>query len=250
MLIGRILERRADGIVLQLVSGARMEIATVSIRRMQLGRGRIVAGEYWFADPNRTRLFFAPTARALGHDRGYLGALLTRLPVVLPSVAFGAGEHFTVSGGAPILFGQLAPVYVAPKITIFEYRNVATAIGGISVFSRNTGLTDSFGVGFAIATIGSNDNAFTGGIGYGYSGDEIAGRPAFMFGGEVRVARDMKVIAESYVLPGNSGTLAIAGVRLFGRRVSVDVGVMGARAGKDGTYCCLPMLNFVHAFER
>lgn len=73
--------------------------------------------------------------------------------------------------------------------------------------------------------------------------------PFLSLGGELRVARRVKLMVESYFSPGGDADefgLASAGLRVFGDRLSADVGLAGL-VGQD-LACCLPIVSFGWAF--
>src|SRR5207247_9187458 len=81
--VGRV--ERVDGahIIFRTTSGAAVDVSesdTVSVRTVT---GRVVNGGFPPADPNPTRLFFAPTGRALRRGEGY-GGVYEYLPPVGP----------------------------------------------------------------------------------------------------------------------------------------------------------------------
>ena len=105
------------------------------------------------------------------------------------------------------------------------------------------------GIAYGVGTFGNRDNAFSAGMGYFYSGDEVLNQPAFMFGGETRIARRMKLITENYILPDAVGFVWSGGTRIMGDRFNTEVGVMGVAAG-DEAFCCIPLINFSYTFGR
>ncbi|MEO5510019.1 MAG: hypothetical protein ABIV28_04305 [Longimicrobiales bacterium] len=242
-IMGKIESRDATHVVIVTTSGIRMDIPASSIIDIRAATGKMVNGRYWAPDPNKTRLFFAPTARAVGNGQGYVGTYM----VALPFIAYGVGDRITLAGGAPILFGQIQPFYIAPKITVVHTNAADVALGTIAVFSSDDEFLDTFGIGFAMVTLGTSDHALTGGIGYGYSGSDVAGEPAFMLGGETRIGQRTKLITENYFVAGVTGGILMGGLRILGERLTVDVGVLTA-VGGDETFCCLPLLNFSYSF--
>jgi len=243
---GTIESRTPELIVLVTTGGVRMELRPEQVRYVRAARGRVVRGEYWPPDPNKTRLFFGPTGRSIGAGQGYIGTFF----IALPFVAYGIGERVTLAGGVPILFGRIQPFYVAPKVEVITATDVRVAVGVLSVWSWDDADFDDirFGVGFAVGTFGDTENAVTLGIGFGYAGDDVSGKPAFMLGGETRVSHRIKFITENYFVSGHNGGLVSGGIRVLGERLSVDVG-MGAAVG-EGSGCCAPIVNFAYSFGR
>lgn len=68
-LIGRIVSDGPNEIVFRTSSGIKIEIDRTSIKEIKIIEGKWVEGQFMREDPNRTRLFFAPTARALPRAR-------------------------------------------------------------------------------------------------------------------------------------------------------------------------------------
>jgi len=57
--------------------------------------GVVVGGEFRRADPNPTRLFFGPTARALKQGAAYVGVY----EILLPFVQIGITDRISVGAG-------------------------------------------------------------------------------------------------------------------------------------------------------
>lgn len=241
---GRIVSVEADRVVIETEAGARIEVERAQIRSVQPVRGRVVRGEVWTEDPTATRLFFAPTGRALSRGEGYVGVY----ELFFPFVTFGVTDRFTIAGGTPIIpeaIGEFA--YVAPKLLLVDGPNTAISVG---VFA---GLFDggTAGILYGVGTWGDRDNAVTAGAGWGYfagNGErEISNDPLFMVGGETRVGRRVKLITENYFVAGESIALISGGLRIWGERLSADGG-LGAGLGEGESFCCIPVVNFVYSF--
>ena len=58
-------------------------------------------GEYWFPNPNATRLYFAPTARMLRKGKGYFSDCY----LFFRGIAYGITDNITISGGVSLLPG-------------------------------------------------------------------------------------------------------------------------------------------------
>ena len=271
VLFGRIVGSDFDNLVLLTETGLRVEIARSQIRSASPVRGSVREGEVWVEDPNRTRLFFGPTGRALRAGEGYVGAF----QLFLPFAAFGITDRVTIAGGTPIIPGVMGRIlYFAPKVQVIASER-ASASAGVLAFV-NMGLdsgdeADVVGIAYGAGTWGSEDRAFSAGAGWAFSGDEFQNRPAFMLGGETRVSRRAKLISENYLITWSENVydydpnapdqvpdvrrearalgLLGAGVRLFGERLSGDLGVgMAVGNGVDFS-CCIPLVNFVYNFS-
>jgi hypothetical protein len=244
-LYGRLENRSDTAFSLVTMDGVRAEISRAHVREMNPASGRVVMGEYWAPDPNPSRLFFSPTARSVGRGSGYAGVFM----IGLPFVAVGLTDRITLAGGAPVLLGRLDPFYIAPKIELISTPTLRVAAGVLSVISLQEEFENGFGILYGVATLGSDDHALTAGIGYGYSGDDIAGEPAIMVGGETRASRRLKLITENYFIAGATGGILTGGIRYLGDRFTSDIGMMGFIGGGE-SFCCVPLVNFSYSFGR
>ncbi|HVH13457.1 MAG TPA: hypothetical protein VM759_10415 [Longimicrobium sp.] len=238
VLYGRV---RDEGATLTVLTRAgatvRVERAQVSsIRPMQ----RPPLNEHgWREDPNTTRLFFGPTARAVGAGSAYIGVY----EVLLPFVTVGVSDNVTLSGGTPIIPEIIGEIfYFAPKVTLMETEDMALATGAFVVgFDDETA-----GIVYGAGTLGTPDRAFTGGVGWGFSGGDLHNQPIVMLGGELRTGPAIKLITENHFLPGaeNASGITSGGVRFFGDRLSADFGIAIMLGEADW----FPLVNFVYRF--
>ena len=241
VIFARVVELDQERVVFETVGGARLDVERTGIDGVRPARGQTVDGEFRTEDPGGTRLFFTSTGRSLERGESYIGTYV----VVLPFAAVGVTDRFTIVGGAPVLFGELEPFYLGPKLQIIRQPEVQASIGTLAFFFDD----EVVGVAYAVGTFGDTDKALSAGIGYFYSGDEVLNEPAFMLGGETRVSRRIKLITENYVLPDAVGVVLSGGVRIIGDRFNTEVGAMGAFADGDGG-CCVPLINFSYSFGR
>ena len=114
VLIGRVAAVDQDQVVLTTAAGVRIEIDRAQIRELRPARGRIAGSKFWREDPSGTRLLFTATGRSLGHGESYVGTYV----VVMPFASVGLTDSFTIGAGAPVLVGEIEPVYVAPKLQV------------------------------------------------------------------------------------------------------------------------------------
>jgi hypothetical protein len=251
VLYGRIVAVAGTSVTMVTSGGVRIELQRAQIRAASPMRGTVRAdGEIWPEDPNRTRLFFGPTGRALRAGEGYIGAF----ELFLPFVAVGLTDFLTIAGGTPIIpeaIGQV--VYLAPRIQIVDTDRVQLSTGALAFFDLGDDADPgTLGILFGAGTFGSNDHALTAGAGWGFAGDEVSNRPAILFGGETRISRRVKLITENYYVSwddddGDSITLFGAGIRIFGERMTGDLG-LGFGGGAADFACCIPLVNFVYNF--
>ena len=241
VIYARIAELDQAQVVLVTAGGARLEIDRSQIRELRPARGRVSGGEYWSEDPGATRLFFTATGRSLSQGESYIGTYV----IVLPFAAVGLTDRITIAAGAPVLFGEIEPFYVGPRVQVLRQPNVQASLGTLAFFFDD----EVVGIAYGVGTFGDTDKALSAGLGFFYSGDEVVNEPAFMFGGEARVSRRIKLITENYVLPEAVGVILSGGIRVIGDRFNTEIGILGAATG-DETGCCVPLINFSYSFGR
>ena len=204
--------------------------------------GRVVDGEFHPADPNPTRLFFAPTGRSLRQGEGYVGVY----EIVLPFVQVGLTDRISVGAGTPLLFGGGTehPFWVTPKVQVFNGASTQAALGVLHFMNVGDG---NLGIAYGVVTHGSADSAVTAGVGYAYDRtyDDHQGAGVVMIGGEHRVSRGVKLVTENYLWSG--GGIVVGGVRWLGENLSADFG-LAAPIGA-GEVFVFPMVNVVWRFS-
>lgn len=223
-------------------AGVLMVIPLAHIERMRRVEGRL-AEDARRPGLRGTRLFFAPTARSLGGGEGYLSTY----QVLIPSVTYGGGNGFEMSG-------SLSPagiLYFAPKITVHETAGHAIAIGGL--VGADAGGTGSAGILYGLATLGDARRSLTVGVGWGVVNRKVAPRPLAVVGGAVRLSPRFMLISENYVVTTEfeGGLITSGGVRVLFKRLSADLGILTTRnlyASSDFPF--LPWLGFSYSFER
>ena len=179
-------------------------------------------GEYWGTDPNHTRLFFAPTARALKKGAGYFADY----ELIFPGVAYGFTDKFSFGGGIfPFSTGEFFMAWITPKYTIMETKDRAVAVGLLNLIISGGDDNENVGILYGTATFGESDAGITVGLGYGYVGSDLAEKPMIMIGGEKRLGKRTKFITENWVFPGLDDPLFSAGIRWFGEKLAADFGL-------------------------
>ncbi len=238
---GRISEVDPQRVVITTVGGGTLEIARTQVRAIRVAGGQLVRGEYWREDPADTRLYFTATGRTLEDGEAYVGTYL----IVLPFAAVGLTDRLMIYGGAPLFFGEVQPYYVGGKLQFVRTATVQASVGTLAF-----GVDDEVvGIAYGVGTFGNDLRAFSAGIGFFYTGNEVANEPAFMVGAETRVARRIKLITENYILPDAIGAIFSGGLRFIGNRFSAEVGLFGGAAEGD-VGCCFPLINFNYTFGR
>lgn len=237
-IVGSIREVTPVSVVLETAGGARITLERSQIRTVAPADGAVVEGRYWTRDRSDTRLYFTSTGRTLRKGEGYVGTYI----IFLPFVAVGVTDRITLAAGAPVLFGEFQPVYLAPKVQVVRTEKAQVAVGTLAFL-----FDDEFGgIAYGVGSFGTPDVALHLGLGYGYSGDDFTDEPVALVGAEARMSARVKLLTENYILPDAVGSVYSFGVRLIGERLSTDIGMAGI--GGDGGGCCLPMVNFSYAF--
>lgn len=105
------------------------------IKEIKKLKGQFVEGEYRRFDPNRTRLLFAPTARALESSEGYFSAY----EIFFPMITYAPANFMTISFGISLLPGASKQLlYGNLKFVPFQSSEFSFAFGGLiaSVFDE------------------------------------------------------------------------------------------------------------------
>jgi hypothetical protein len=239
--LGRVIDA-GDPIRFQLLSGDVLELARSRVLCVRPVEGTLRDGQFWAEDPNTTRLFFAPTGRALPQGDGYISVFM----IIMPMVAYGVTDRITVAGGTPLFFGEgVNPVlWLAPKVEVVRTPTFRGSAGVLAFFSPSE--SESIGVLYGVGTFGrTTDVATTVGAGWGYSTESgIFSTPALMAGFESRVSRRIKLISENYLIADEGVGLISFGPRFIGDRLAADLG-LGVPIGADGLFV-FPLINFVY----
>ena len=247
-LIGRITAVGDSTVQFQSTMGL-MTLRSDDILGLSSERGGTMRhGQYYFPNPNATRLIFAPTGRMLRQGEGYFSDYW----VFFPGISVGLADMVSIGGGMSI-FPGVSPTeqlfYFTPKVGVVKRENFNAAVGALFVAVPNFDDGSdraSAGMLYGVSTWGNLDNSFTAGMGYGFANGDLASSPAVLLGGEVRASPRMSLVTENYIIPGGTALLG-GGVRFMGRGLSVDLALFAA-AGEEGG-CCLPFLGFVYSWR-
>lgn len=221
-------------------AGATMTVRRSDVRSLRRVTGLLVNGEFQRSDPNKTRLFFAPTGHSLKKGETYLGVY----EFLMPFVQVGVTDRFSIGGGTPLVFGideWERPFWITPKLQVVRTTQTQVSVGVLHAFDTDG---DGGGVAYVVGTHGGAAGSFTigGGLGYATGGGQSG---VVMVGGERTVRRNMKIITENYIWKGGNG-IASAGIRFFGGRLSADL-ALGIPIGA-GEFFAFPIVNFVYVF--
>jgi hypothetical protein len=253
--IGWIAEERGDTVVFRSIEGGewRLDRRTAALRR---ARGRVERGEFWREDQNHSRLFFAPTGRALHAGQAYAGVF-----TVLPFVGYGVSEDVTLAGGFNPFGGELAnmDLWIAPKVRVYTEGQTEAAVGGFYLqlpggnpfdWDYDTYEPDRqayrLAIGYGVATFGTLDQALHLGAGVAHAfGSDPGTRGIGMVGGEYRLGRKYKAISENWLLLPDYPMTSL-GLRSIGERWTWDLGLMALLAEEGAPY--IPIFSFSYAF--
>lgn len=256
--LGRIIEIRENEIQFEMEIG----IITIPIAKIEeielIPVKAIKGGKVWFPNPNKSRMFFAPTARMLNKGEGYFADYY----LFFPSVSYGITNNFTFGGGISIIPGisldkQL--IFFTPKVGIKASKDFSLAAGvllikvpgssdnGDEEDEENEEDVNSVGIAYSVATFGSEDAHFTAGLGFGFVDTEFVGRPMIVLGGEKRVSRRIALVTENWIIPGLDEPVSIYGLRFMGRKMSVDLGFIYV-FNTDLPFPGVPYIDFMVVF--
>jgi hypothetical protein len=176
--------------------------------------------------PHSSRLIFAPTARVQARGDAYISNHF----FFLFDGSAGLGHRASLGGGFSLVPGvDLSDnlFYALPKFGLVQRENLNVAagalIGGTSVATDDA---ISAGVAYGVLTVGPPTRSVTFGAGWGYLQGDWAGRPVILAGGELRLSDRVAVVSEDYFLPGSSGAIVSFAFRMYGERMSGDLGLM------------------------
>lgn len=236
---GAIVEEGVDHLRIHTIGGLDVRVPRDDVASVERLRGRIVAGEFRHADPNYSRLLYAPTGYPLRQGEGYVADHW----LFFPSIAAGITDHFSLMGGLT-LFPGVAPEdqmwYGAPRIgTRFEG-------GAVSVGTLLFGVDDeTVGVAFGMASFGPPDASLSVGIGKPYAEPELADVLVIGVGGIKRLSDSAAFVMENWVvIEGEAHLILGPGIRFFGDRLAGDFAVL-VPEGADGV---IPWLSLTYNF--
>jgi len=242
-LIGRIVAMRADTVDFQTGIG-RVPVAIRDIREVRESEaGRMHEGEYWFNNPNSTRLFFAPTGQMLKKGEGYFADY----ELFFPGFAYGVTDNFSVGGGVSIFPTGVSEqvYYFTPKVGM-SFSDQIHVAAGLLLAGTTGGNGGTGGVGYGAGTFGDGDGSITVGLGYGFAGGDIESKPVAMLGGEKRVSRRIALVTENYLLPTSDNNVVYSlGIRFMGEKLTTDLAIFNT-SGSD--IIGVPYVDFVFKF--
>lgn len=254
-LVGRITRIDGENITFESQLGESIIGVDSIIDIKVISKTAMKGGSYWFPNPNRTRLFMAPTGHTLKAGTGYFADVY----LFFPSVAYGLTDNITLAGGMSIFPGvdisnQL--IYLNPKIGFNVKENLDVAVSALIIRLPDIGdigdidINDDpieLGILFGTATLGSDDKSLTAGLGFGFAEGDIADKPAVLLGGEYRFSRRLSFVSENWVFPEVDQPLLSYGLRFFGESLAVDLAFFNV-LDDDAIFPGFPYIDFVWNF--
>jgi len=238
VLIGTIISEDSTSITLNLLSNNETTIAKEMIIDREIVSSNIKNGQYWFDDPNNTRLLFAPTARGLKSGTGYISVY----ELFFPMVAIGLNDYVTIAGGLSVFPGSIGDVlYFAPKITPYQSETVSLSIGDFFV-KPNEG-TEYLNIAYGIGTFSFGRGAITAGVGY----ETNSKQPIILIGGELRISRYAKLITENWFIANSDFNFVSFGIRFLGKRLAADFALIFPLIDEDD-FIFMPWIGFAYNF--
>ena len=202
-----------------------------------------VDGRLRTRDPDVSRLFIGSTGRTLPSG----SVTFTDYFLFFPMLSLGVLDGLTISAGMSILPGASSQIlYFAPKIGVVRSPKLNVAIGGL--YAKVPDESGYAGDVYLATTFGSVDQALTVTVGYPFANGDRTREPGLMVGGETRVGRDTKLMVELWRAPGVSEMPLIFGFRGFGRKVSVDYGLMRVLGAHVSGMPFIPWIDFSMRF--
>jgi hypothetical protein len=242
-IIGTILSEDETQIVFMTLSQIEMVIPRDKIIKIELLGGEIVKGRYWSPDPNRTRLFIAPTARPLKSGQGYFSTY----EIFFPMLAIGITDFFTAAGGITLLpFSAYQVLYLAPKITPIQVGEIDVAAGVLYI--KPTWESESIGIAYGVATYGETPAGLTFGLGWGFAEGEMQNKPIVLLGGELRVTNSTKLITENWIPPDSDWNYLSIGMRFYGEHIAADFAFIYPTGAEAEGFPFMPWVGFAYNF--
>lgn len=218
-------------------------------RKTSLGKARKVGNQYWLENPQETRYFWQPNGYGLKKGEGYY----QNVWVLFNSFAVGVNDYFSIGGGIiPLFFfaGTSTPVWITPKFSIPVKENTYNVGLGVLAGTVLGEEEAGFGILYGINTFGTRDNNVSIGVGYGYTGDELADSPTITLSAMFRTgARGYFITENYYISAGNDSFLLLSfGGRRIIKKVGLDFGLFIPAGVDSDSFIAIPWLGLTVPF--
>lgn len=255
--IGNVIGRDSISLKMKTSSIPMVHIAYSSIKSfVAVDAENYKKGEYWFPNPHASRYLFGPTAFSLQRGDGYY----QNTYLLLNSFNYGVTDHFTFGGGVELmsLFGGFDSdgsdpiIFITPKYTwnLNPKWNVGTGIiyASLPDFGAD-GSRSGVGIAYGIATYGNIEHNITGGLGWGFEGDEFNSKPIITISGMSRIASKAALVSENWLIPvdGYYGIYSY-GLRFFGEKLAVDLALLNNKDIAEEIFIGIPYIDLVVKF--
>ena len=242
-LIGTIISEDDSTLQFKTLSGLELAIPTNIIRKQRQISSKIVEGKVWRTDPNQTRVFFAPTGRALKSGQGYFSVY----EIFFPFIAVGASDYITLAGGLSLFPGSSEQLfYLAPKITPLQLEKFDLSAGILYIFVPDE--VNNAGIFYTVGTYGTAAASITFGLGFGFSGGDVADKPVYAVGAELRSSNSVAFITENWFIPDSEFQIVSFGLRFFGENLAADFGLVHPLGADTRGFPFLPWVGFAYNF--
>ena len=254
-LTGTIILENDSVIVMELQGMGELKIRKDKIDKMiPLDGSPELKKSFWFKNPNATRLLFAPTAIPLRKGEGYY----QNIYIVGNMFNYGVVDNFSIGGGFDFITmfgrfdGEWNPVLNFNAKTGFKVSdNFHAGAGGLYMTQVNE---FSAGILYGLGTVGSYNNNFTTGLGWGFVDGTFEQKPFIMLGGMARLSEKVWFISENWIAPVNTDSkyyLVVSyGVRFSGKRMSVDLAFINSKDIVEAIIIGIPYVDFVIKFGK
>lgn len=270
-LVGTVVDEDEETVTFRTTSGLELKLVRADITSREPAPGVAASagpdlGKPALADPNDTRLLFAPTGRPLRKGDGYFSDHY----VIFPGMAYGLTDHLSLSGGVSIIpsLGFHEQLFYVSSSVGWRFREKAAfSLGGL--YATGTEANEAGALLFGVASFGPSDRSLSLGLGLATTRNEeyyyddrgnylrtdsrwsFRDAPVIMVGGTFRVGKRLSLVTESWLFPGEGFELSQQpfglGLRFFGERLSVDVGVVLVAEVLDEGFP-IPWLSFSYHF--
>jgi len=241
ILIGKVLSESDSVVSFTTSSGLHNNIPRNVISSRETIHEAYYGAELKGEDPNTSRLFFAPTGKALNGRSGYFSVA----EIFFPTLAIGIGQNAVIAGGMSLFPGNSTQMfYIMPKYQFYNSNSLNLSAG----FLYLSFLEETAGIVYAVGTTGTQKFDFTGGIGAGFSNGEFGKAPFVMLGFEARVSPAAKIISENWIVPGSDGIVMSVGIRFFGTHIAADFGLITLTGQSNDGLGFVPWLGFAYNF--
>jgi hypothetical protein len=235
-------------VVFETTDGIVMSIPKEKVK--SIGQLDFAGRRYRSVDPNQTRLFIAPTAKALEGGQAYLSVY----EIFFPVVGVGITNFLLFEGGIslfPFLSEQL--YYVNLKLTPTQFDEFSISVG--EAYFGVMGVDFSFGMFYGGVSYGGSESSLSIGVGLPpkkFLLFDSKSKPVFVIGGGMQVSNSVKLVSENWILTFEfpQSVIPIFGIRFFEEKLAADLGFVYISTSKTRGFPFLPWLGFTYNFGK